>query len=109
MRYHYNRKIYSKEQYERWNNNVKKVSEYARKHTSEEVKKYKVDGFFIKCIQRKYDACMKKENQYGVQVFNDNPETCGVENIMDICIANEWFNNVADANNYFKEVREMLR
>lgn len=60
MRTRYNKPVYSEEAYKEWDNWLKRAGEFAKKHTKETVKIYEVNGFFIECIQRKYDACMKK-------------------------------------------------
>lgn len=69
---------------------------------------YEVNGFFIECIQRKYDSCMKKENEYGIRVWTKNPSTVNVNEVSDTCLSNDWFNNAEEANEHFKTVKEML-
>lgn len=105
--YAYQKPVYSKETLKRWAEDDDKRKEYMNAHTNEMVKVREVSGYWIKCIQRKYDACMKKENEYGIQVFTSNPDTCGVEGIMDECVLNVWFNNCDDANRKFAEVMAM--
>lgn len=51
---------YTKETLDGWAEQERKNKEFAKKHTKETVKIYEVNGFFVECIQRKYDACMKK-------------------------------------------------
>lgn len=105
--YKYNKPVYSKEQYDVWAQAEKKAKEFAQKHSSETVKDYEVAGYTIRCIQRKYDACMNKENEYGVQVWTCNPGTVSIENIFDSCVSNEWFNNPEQANECFKKTEAM--
>ena len=50
---------------------------------------------------------MKKENEYGVQVWTQNPDTVKIENVFDACVSNDWLNNCDDANKRFKEVKAM--
>ena len=47
------------------------------------------------------------ENEYGVQVWMDNPETVPVGKVFESCISNEWFNNPTEANEHFKEMKAM--
>lgn len=103
----YQKPVYSKETLDRWAEAGRKSKEFAKKHSSEVIKDYKVEGYTIRCIQRKYDTCMKKENEYGVQVWMCNPDTVTVEDIFDCCVSNEWFNNPDDANKRFKQVKAM--
>lgn len=105
--YRYRKPVYSKEQYRIWAEEGRKAKEFAEKHSSETVKDYEIAGYTIRCIQRKYDACMKKENEYGVQVWTCNPDNVQPENIFESCISNEWFNNPTEANEHFKQVKGM--
>lgn len=96
---------YSKETIREWNEWLKNAGEFAEKHTKETKKVYEVNGYYIECIQRKYDACMKKENEYGIRVWEQNPETVKT---CETCLTNDWFNNANEANEHFKAVKEML-
>lgn len=100
-------RVYSKEQYKRWAEAERKSKEYAKKHSSEIVKDYEVKGYTIRCIQRKYDSCMGKENEYGVQVWSQNPDTVKPEKVVECCMSNQWFNNATEANEHFKNMKEM--
>ena len=104
-RYYYNKPVYSEETIKEWNEWLKNVGEFAEKHTHETKKMYEVNGYYIECIQRKYDACMKKENEYGVRVWMQNPET--TKTTCGSCLSNDWFNNAEEANKHFKEVKAM--
>lgn len=98
----YTRPVYSKDAYEYWENCQKKAAEFANKHSSETEKCYEVNGLYIWCISRKYDACMKKENAYGVQVWTvENRKVTDGD-----CFINEWFNNADEANAFFKEMKQ---
>ena len=105
--YHYNKPVYSEETLRGWREAERKAKEFAKRHSFETIKDYEIAGYTIKCIQRKYDKCMKKENEYGVQVWTQNPDTVKIENVFDACVSNEWFNNPTEANEYFKEVKAM--
>ena len=105
--YKYNKPVYSKETLDRWAEAGDKAKEFAQKHSSEIVKDYEVAGYTIRCIQRKYDGCMNKANEYGVQVWTCNPDTASIEDVFDCCISNEWFNNPDEANKCFKKVKAM--
>ena len=105
--YRYKKPVYSEEQIRKWAESSVKHSEWMKSHTTETVKDFEIAGYTIRCIQRKYDACMKKENEYGVQVWTQNPDTVKIENIMEACVSNEWFNNPTEANEYFKEAKAM--
>lgn len=107
MRRRYNKPTYSKETIEAWNNQLKKNAEFARKHTHETKKIYEVNGYYIECIQRKYDACMKKENEYGIRVWTKNPKEVEVTEVYDVCLTNDWFNNAEEANKMFLEMKAM--
>ena len=103
----YNKPVYSKEQYKRWAESEKRHHDFMRKHTQETRKVYEINGYFVECIQRKYDACMRKENEYGIRVWTQHPETVKIENINDVCVTNDWYNNSEEANKRFLEVKEM--
>jgi hypothetical protein len=105
--YRYRKPVYSKEQYRIWAEEGRKAKEFAEKHSSETVKDYEIAGYTIRCIQRKYDKCMNKENEYGVQVWADKPENVPIEKIHDYCVSNEWFNNPTEANEHFKQMKAM--
>lgn len=105
--YRYKKPVYSEEQYRRWAEQERKAKEFAERHSSETIKDFYVAGYTIRCIQRKYDKCMNKENEYGVQVWTTNPETALIENIFDSCVSNKWFNNPTEANQHFKEMKAM--
>lgn len=105
----YTKNHYSKEQIEYWAECERKSYEFNKKHSSEVIKDYNIDGYVIRCIQRKYDKVLKKENEYGIQVWTKNPNECGLEEIFDSCINNEWFNNPCEANNYFLQMKEMCK
>lgn len=107
MKYRYNKPVYSNEQYKRWEESEKRHHDFMKKHTAETVKDYEINGYFIRCIQRKYDACMEKENEYGIQVWLKNPNEVKVEEVMEMCISNNWFNNSDEANESFKKIKEM--
>ena len=98
---------YTKETLDRWAEQERKNKEFAEKHTNETTKDYEVNGFIIRCIQRKYDECMKKENEYGVQVWTEKPENVSVDRVFEYCISNVWFNNPTEANEHFKSVKAM--
>lgn len=104
MRTRYNAPMYSDEQIKEWTEWLKNTKEFDEKHTYETKKMYEVNGYYIECIQRKFDACMKKENEYGIRVWEQNPETV---NTCEACLINDWFNNVEEANKHFKEVKAM--
>lgn len=78
-------------------------------HSSETIKDkdYEVAGYTIRCIQRKYDACMDKENEYGIQVWTEDPNTVKIKDVVDACVSNDWFNNCNEANVRFKELKAM--
>ena len=101
--YRYKKPTYSAEQYKYWEEGVDKLREFAKAHSSETEKIYEVHGFYIVCIQRKYDKCMDKENEYGIQVWmsedRKNPEDC---------VENEWFNNPKEANLAFISYKNYL-
>ncbi len=107
MKRRYNKPVYSEEQYKRWDAAKEYKQKMYKEHSSETIKDYEVAGYTIRCIQRKYDACMKKENEYGVQVWTDKPENVPIEKIYDYCVSNEWFNNPTEANEHFKQVKAM--
>lgn len=92
----YNKPVYSKETLKAWDEAEKRHSDFMKAHTHETVKVYKVKDLYIFCIQRKYDACMNRQNQYGIQVWED-PTRMDSEK----CLANNWFNNPDDANKKF--------
>lgn len=50
---------------------------------------------------------MKKENEYGVQVWTEKPENVSVDRVFEYCISNVWFNNPTEANEHFKSVKAM--
>lgn len=99
--------VYSEETLKGWAEAERKAKEFAEKHSFETVKDYEVAGYTIRCIQRKYDKCMNKENEYGVQVWADKPENVSLENVFESCVSNRWFNNPTEANEHFKQVKEM--
>lgn len=107
MRARYGRPVYSDETIKEWADWLKREGDFAEKHTVETTKIYKVNDFFIECIQRKYDACMKKENEYGLRVWMQNPKTVDIKRISDMCLTNDWFNNADEANERFKELKAM--
>ena len=103
----YNKPVYSDEQIKKWADASVRHSNYMKAHTNETVKDFEVAGYIIRCIQRKYDACMNKENEYGIQVWTEDPNTVKIENVADACVSNDWFNNCNEANARFKEVKAM--
>lgn len=103
----YNKPVYSKEQYKTWEESEKRHHDFMRKHTQATKKVYEINGYYVECIQRKYDACMRKENEYGIRVWTQNPETVEIENINDACVTNDWYNNSEEANKRFLEVKGM--
>lgn len=105
--YKYKKPVYSEETLKGWAEAERKAKEFAEKHSFETVKDYEVAGYTIRCIQRKYDACMNKENEYGVQVWTGKPENVSLENVFESCVSNRWFNNPTEANEHFKQVKEM--
>ena len=107
MKRYYKKPVYSEETLKNWADTEKSIKEFAEKHSEETIKIYEVNGFYIKCIQRKYDACMRKENEYGVQVWLDNPDTVTIDKVFESCIINNWFDNPKEANEYFKEMKAM--
>ena len=107
MKRRYNKPEYSEETYQYWAEQSKGHTEYKRKHTHCTEKIYEVNGYFIKCIQNKYDACLQKENEYGVQVWLRNPEDVTIDKIFENCLSNDWFDNAEEANKRFKEVKAM--
>lgn len=98
---------YTKETLDRWAEQERKNKEFAEKHTNETIKDYEVNGFVIRCIQRKYDECMKKENEFGIQVWLRRPEEVTADKVFENCLSNDWYNNAEEANKRFKEVKEM--
>lgn len=76
--------------------------EYRERHSHHTEKTYVVNGYFIKCIQNKYDACLEKENEYGIQVW-----LITADKVFENCLSNDWYNNEEEANKRFKEVKEM--
>ena len=52
-------------------------------------------------------AELSKENEYGIQVWLKNPNEVKVEEVMEMCISNNWFNNSDEANESFKKTKEM--
>ena len=103
----YNKPVYSKEQYKRWDEALRRAKEFEEKHSNCTEKVYEVNGYFIKCIQNKYDACLEKENEYGVQVWLRKPEEVTVDKVFENCLSNDWYNNSEEANKRFLEVKEM--
>lgn len=85
----------------------KRCHDFAKKHTAETVKVYEINGYFVECIQRKYDACMREENEYGIRVWTQNPETVKIDKVFEYCVSNDWYNNSEEANKRFLEVKEM--
>ena len=92
----YKRAIYSAEQYKFWKESSRRRAMFFDAHSHITEKVFEVSGHYIRCIQRKYDTCLNKENQYGVQVW----ETKEYNN-PDNCLANEWFNTPEEANGRF--------
>ena len=94
----YTRPVYSKETYEYWGECERKSKEFAERHSKETEKCYKVNNLYIWCIQRKYDACMNKENEYGIQVWTREDRNIfeGAE-----CLVNEWYDTPDEANKSF--------
>ena len=78
-----------------------------KKHTQATKKVYEINGYYVECIQRKYDACMRKENEYGIRVWTQNPETVEIDKVFEYCVSNDWYNNSEEANKRFLEVKEM--
>lgn len=107
MRYRYRKPVYSKEQYRIWAEQGRKNREYVERHSHRTEKTYEVNGYFIKCIQNKYDACLEKENEYGIQVWLRRPEEVTADKVFENCLSNDWYNNAEEANKRFKEVKEM--
>lgn len=103
----YNKPVYSKEQYKTWEESEKRHHDFMKKHTAETVKVYEINGYFVECIQRKYDACMRKENEYGIRVWTQNPETVEIDKVFEYCVSNDWYNNSEEANKRFLEVKGM--
>lgn len=50
---------------------------------------------------------MGKENEYGIQVWTQNPDTVKPEKVVECCMSNQWFNNANEANEHFKNMKEM--
>ena len=98
------RPTYSEETLKYWAERDRKDKEFAERHSHESEKVYKVNGLYIVCIKREYDKCMNKENQYGIQIW-ENAERKNPED----CIYNKWFNNKAEANGNFKTVVAMAQ
>lgn len=108
--FHYTKPEYSKEQLRAWDEQYTNLANYIEKHTHETIKMYEVNGFFIKCIQTKYDSCLRNRfDRYGIQVWDCNPEETKIENPFESCIFNKWFDNPTEANDKFKQVKEMLQ
>lgn len=84
-----------------------KTQVYSEDHCKEVIKEYNVNGYVIRCIQRNYDKCMNKENEYGIQVWTKNPETVTLEELIEACTYN-WFDNANEANEAFKTVMAMV-
>ena len=63
MMNNYGRAPYSEETLKRWAEQQKKDREFAERHSQETTKDYEVKGFIVRCIQRKYDVCMKKRKR----------------------------------------------
>lgn len=105
--YRYNKPVYSKETLDEWGKQERKHKEFVKKHSNCTEKIYEVNGYFIKCIQNKYDACLGKENEYGVQVWLRNPEEVTADKVFENCLSNDWFDNAEEANKYFKEMKAM--
>ena len=102
-RYRYKKPTYSTEQRKYWIESEERYRKFLILHTHEKEMVYEVHGFYIVCIQRKYDKCMDKENEYGIQVWmsedRKNPEDC---------VENEWFNNPKEANLAFIRYKNYL-
>ena len=90
------RAVFSDETYELWGKRQKERKDFSDKHSHITERVVRVSDFFIVCIQRKYDPCMKRANQYGIQVWNTVDRTDP-----DHCLANEWFTNADEANERF--------
>lgn len=103
----YRKPVYSKEQYRKWAEQGRKNREYVERHSHRTEKTYEVNGYFIKCIQNKYDVCLEKENEYGIQVWLRRPEEVTADKVFENCLSNDWYNNAEEANKRFKEVKEM--
>ena len=108
MTYTYKRPVYSEETKRGWAEAERREKEFSRKHSKETIKDYEIKGCIVRCIQRKYDECMKKENEYGIQVWVQKPENIPIENLAENCLYNKWFNNAGEANKEFQRVKEML-
>ena len=107
MRRRYNRPVYSEETLNGWAEQSIRYTEYQKRHSHHTEKMYEVNGYFIKCIQNKYDSCLEKRNEYGVQVWLRNPEEVTADKVFENCLSNDWFENAEEANKRFKEVKEM--
>lgn len=107
MKRRYNKPEYSEATYQYWAEQSRKNREYGERHSHCTEKTYEVNGYFIKCIQNKYDACLEKENEYGIQVWLRRPEEVTTDKVFENCLSNDWYNNAEEANKRFKEVKEM--
>lgn len=100
--------VYSEEQLRKWSKMEKEIKEFQKEHSKEVIKDYNVNGYVIRCIQRNYDKCMNKENEYGIQVWTKKPETVTFEELIEACTYNNWFDNANEANEAFKTVKAMI-
>lgn len=103
-------KHYSKEQLAYWKEKKYSYSDYISLHTNEMVKVYEINGYYIKCTQRKVDEVLASKgykSEYGVQVWSCNPEEVSPDELFDKYIDARWFKNPAEANEYFKQVKAM--
>ena len=92
---------YSAEQHKIWDEAEERHSKFMIAHTHEKEMVFENHGFYIVCIQRKYDKCIDKKNEYGIQVWltedRTNPENC---------LENQWFDTPQEANETFVRFKE---
>lgn len=100
----YNKPVYSEETYRQWGEASKKSYEFAKKHTKEIEKNYKVNGLYIFTTSREYDECMNKENHYIVAVW-ETPERLDLSK----CLSHKVFDNKEEANKWFKLMVDQCR
>lgn len=98
---------YSKEYEEACAKALERSARYVAEHTHESVRDYEVAGYYIRCIQIKYDSCLNRKNMYKIQVWVCNPENVKADEVYVMCVDNKTFDNPEDANNYYKRVREL--
>lgn len=93
----YKKVVYSEETYKGWEEAKQRKLAYAKAHTHETEKVYKVNDLYIFCKKTEYDACMKKENFYIISIWEDE-----TRKDLDKCLLHKVYNDKEEANQMFK-------